>query len=120
MTAGSRSRNPHGHDLRWGSARKDSFFRVGGTYFRTASAIYFTATTAVISLHEILITIFLFITAPVSAHILSKTALLKDFDYVGDQDDPLEQPLNVHTDQELEVGISEELLVDTDEPDDDG
>jgi multicomponent K+:H+ antiporter subunit G len=84
----------------------------------TASAIYFTATTSIISLHEILITIFLFITAPVSAHILSKTALLKDFDFVGDQEDPLEHPLNVHTDQDLELGISEELFVDSDEPDD--
>lgn len=86
----------------------------------TASAVYFTATTPAISLHEILITIFLFITAPVSAHILSKTALLKDFDYVSDQEDPLEHPLNVHTDQEMELGVSEEYFVDDDSaaPDD--
>ena len=81
----------------------------------TASAIYFSVTTPIISLHEILITIFLFITAPVSAHILSKTALLKDFDYVSDQEDPLEHPLNVHTDQEMELGVSEEFFVDDDD-----
>lgn len=40
-----------------------------------ASAIYFTAKTGYLSLHEILITIFLFITAPVSAHLMAKAAL---------------------------------------------
>lgn len=40
-----------------------------------ASSIYFSAYTAGLSLHEILITIFLFITAPVSAHMLAKAAL---------------------------------------------
>lgn len=80
----------------------------------TASAVYFTVTTPLVSLHEILITIFLFITAPVSAHILSKTALLKDFDYAGGQEDPLEHPLNVHTDQEMELGVSEEFFLDDD------
>ncbi|MFO7576844.1 MAG: Na+/H+ antiporter subunit G [Pelovirga sp.] len=39
-----------------------------------ASAIYFTFHTEGISLHEILITLFLFITAPVSAHFLAKAA----------------------------------------------
>lgn len=41
-----------------------------------ASAIYFsTRNDGGVSLHEILVTLFLFITAPVSAHLLSKAAL---------------------------------------------
>ncbi len=40
-----------------------------------ASAIYFSIKDSGITIHEILITIFLFITAPVSAHLLSKAAL---------------------------------------------
>ena len=40
-----------------------------------ASSVYFSIYTAGLSLHEILITIFLFITAPVSAHMLAKAAL---------------------------------------------
>ncbi len=40
-----------------------------------ASVMYFSFTTEAISLHEILVTIFLFITAPVSAHLMAKSAL---------------------------------------------
>ncbi|MCP5276376.1 MAG: Na+/H+ antiporter subunit G [Burkholderiales bacterium] len=40
-----------------------------------ASAAYFSAYGENISLHEVLITFFLFITAPVSAHLLAKAAL---------------------------------------------
>jgi len=40
-----------------------------------ASAVYFSTRDSGISLHEILITLFLFITAPVSAHMLAKAAL---------------------------------------------
>jgi multicomponent K+:H+ antiporter subunit G len=40
-----------------------------------ASAIWFSTRGAGLSLHEVLITLFLFITAPVSAHLLAKTAL---------------------------------------------
>ncbi len=40
-----------------------------------ASSVYFSIYTPGLSLHEILITIFLFITAPVSAHMLAKAAL---------------------------------------------
>jgi multicomponent K+:H+ antiporter subunit G len=40
-----------------------------------ASAIYFTFKTDVLSLHEVLITMFLFITAPVSAHLMAKAAI---------------------------------------------
>lgn len=42
-----------------------------------ASMIFFSATESGISLHELLITLFLFITAPVSAHMLSKAAMQK-------------------------------------------
>lgn len=40
-----------------------------------ASAVYFTQKTGDISMHEILVTLFLFITAPVSAHLMAKAAL---------------------------------------------
>lgn len=40
-----------------------------------ASALYFSTRGEGLSLHEILITLFLFITAPVSAHLLAKAAL---------------------------------------------
>lgn len=40
-----------------------------------ASALYFSTRGDGASLHEVLVTLFLFITAPVSAHLLAKTAL---------------------------------------------
>ncbi|WP_127469891.1 Na+/H+ antiporter subunit G [Thiomicrorhabdus aquaedulcis] len=40
-----------------------------------ASALYFSLATEQISTHEILVTLFLFITAPVSAHLMAKAAL---------------------------------------------
>lgn len=40
-----------------------------------ASTVYFTATQQGLSLHEIAVMVFLFITAPVSAHLLAKAAL---------------------------------------------
>ncbi len=40
-----------------------------------ASAVDFTQKTGDISMHEILVTMFLFITAPVSAHLMAKAAL---------------------------------------------
>jgi multicomponent K+:H+ antiporter subunit G len=40
-----------------------------------ASALYFSTRGEGISLHEVLVTLFLFITAPVSAHLLAKAAL---------------------------------------------
>ena len=40
-----------------------------------ASAVYFTASQEGVSLHEIAVMLFLFITAPVSAHLLAKAAL---------------------------------------------
>ncbi len=46
---------------------------VGGML--AASLLYFTGRTDQLSLHEILVGLFLFITAPVSAHLLAKAAL---------------------------------------------
>ena len=40
-----------------------------------ASAVYFSLRNEGISLHEVLVTLFLFITAPVSAHLMAKAAL---------------------------------------------
>lgn len=40
-----------------------------------ASALYFSFSTDTISLHEVLITVFLFITAPVSAHLMAKASI---------------------------------------------
>ena len=40
-----------------------------------ASSLYFTATRPGVSLHEIAVMVFLFITAPVSAHLMAKAAL---------------------------------------------
>lgn len=40
-----------------------------------ASAIYFSTRGQGISVHEVLVTLFLFITAPVSAHLLARAAL---------------------------------------------
>ncbi len=40
-----------------------------------ASALFFSTRSEGISLHEVLVTLFLFITAPISAHLLAKAAL---------------------------------------------
>ena len=40
-----------------------------------ASALFFSTRGEGVSLHEVLVTLFLFITAPVSAHLLAKAAL---------------------------------------------
>lgn len=46
---------------------------VGSTIL--ASLIYFSVSRATLSLHELLVVLFLFITAPISAYLLAKTAL---------------------------------------------
>ncbi|BAN35815.1 monovalent cation/proton antiporter, MnhG/PhaG subunit [Sulfuricella denitrificans skB26] len=48
-----------------------------------ASAIYFTATQPGVSLHEIAVMVFLFITAPVTAHLLAKAALHRRGNHVA-------------------------------------
>lgn len=40
-----------------------------------ASVIYFSSKTDAVSLHELLITLFLFITAPIGAHLMAKAAI---------------------------------------------
>ena len=52
-----------------------------------ASSIYFSNQGNGMSLHEVLITLFLFITAPVSAHLLAKAALHQNLPQVGGQID---------------------------------
>lgn len=52
---------------------KASTLGVGGMLI--ASMIYFSARDAAPSLHELLITLLLFMTAPVSAHVVAKAAL---------------------------------------------
>ena len=52
---------------------KSTTLGVGGMVI--ASLIYFSSRGDGLSLHELLITLFLFITAPVSAHMLAKAAL---------------------------------------------
>ena len=42
------------------------------------SAVYFSITGDGISLHEVLVTIFLFITAPIGAHLMAKAAIHLD------------------------------------------
>lgn len=68
-----------------GLARLDDFYtRLHGPTKATtlgvgslliASSIFFSTRGEGLSLHEVLVTLFLFITAPVSAHLLSKAAL---------------------------------------------
>ncbi len=53
-----------------------------------ASAIYFSVSDPGISLHEIAATLFLFITAPVSAHLLAKAALHIAQKPVSEEDRP--------------------------------
>ncbi|MCB1936377.1 MAG: Na+/H+ antiporter subunit G [Nitrosomonas sp.] len=71
---------------------KDLFTRLHGPTKATtlgvgclliASAVYFSTYTEAISLHEILITLFLFITAPISAHLLAKAALHLDLQSIA-------------------------------------
>lgn len=68
-----------------------------------ASAVYFSFHGNALSTHEILVTLFLFITAPVSAHLLGKTALyLQLKPQPGTQADPSAdsgQPVQNKSDQ---------------------
>lgn len=97
----------------WGLAKlKDFYMRLHAPTKATTlglgcmligSAVYFTATSGTITLHEVLVTVFLFMTAPASAHILAKAALHEHFPFEGGQADPLEHPLNVQTTQAVDV-----------------
>ncbi len=59
--------------MRLHAPTKSTTLGVGGMVI--ASLIYFSSRGDGLSLHELLITLFLFITAPVSAHMLAKAAL---------------------------------------------
>lgn len=54
---------------------KSSTLGVGGLL--VASMLYFWAVEGRFSIHELLITVFLFLTAPITAHMLAKTRLLR-------------------------------------------
>jgi len=60
-------------ELRLHGPTKASTLGVGGVL--AASTVYFSATGPGLSLHEILIALFLFLTAPVSAHLLARAAI---------------------------------------------
>lgn len=72
----------------WGLARLSDFFKrlhgptkattLGVGCVLVASALWFSFAHEAVSLHELLITLFLFMTAPVSAHLLVKAALKLD------------------------------------------
>jgi multicomponent K+:H+ antiporter subunit G len=69
----------------WGLAKLSDFFKrlhgptkattLGVGCVLVASALWFSIARGMPSLHELLITLFLFLTAPVSAHLLVKAAL---------------------------------------------
>jgi multicomponent K+:H+ antiporter subunit G len=63
-------------ELRLHGPTKATTLGVGGVL--AASAIVFSASGPGLSLHEILIALFLFLTAPVSAHLLAKAAIRGD------------------------------------------
>lgn len=97
----------------WGLAKlKDFYMRLHAPTKATTlglgcmligSSVYFSASLGTLTLHEVLVTVFLFITAPASAHIVAKAALHERFAFEGGQSDPLDHPLNVHTVQEVDV-----------------
>jgi multicomponent K+:H+ antiporter subunit G len=72
----------------WGLAKLGSFLKrlhgptkattLGVGCVLIASALFFSLARGSVSLHEFLITLFLFLTAPVSAHLLIKAALRVD------------------------------------------
>lgn len=65
---------------------------VGGMLL--ASALYFSLRDGALSIHELMIAVFLFISAPVSAHMLAKTALhLEQLDVWNSlRDEPRREP----------------------------
>lgn len=72
----------------WGLAKLSDFLKrlhgptkattLGVGCVLIASALWFSVAGKTVSLHELLITLFLFLTAPVSAHLLIKAALKLD------------------------------------------
>lgn len=68
----------------WGLAKLSDFYKrlhgptkattLGVGSVLIASSLHFTWTTGRVSLHELLVTVFLLLTAPISAHLLVKAA----------------------------------------------
>jgi len=52
-----------------------------------ASIVHFSFTQGMVSLHEVLILLFLFLTAPVSAHLVARAALVREVHSVTDGSD---------------------------------
>ncbi|RZQ55220.1 Na+/H+ antiporter subunit G [Pseudidiomarina tainanensis] len=75
---------------------KSTTLGVGGVIL--GSIIYFSVTTA-FSWHELLITIFLFLTAPISAHLLAKAGLHLELKRVANTRDLRAQP-NQYSDED--------------------
>ena len=106
----------------WGLAKLDDFYmRLHGPTKATtlglgaillASSIHFVSTQSILSFHEVLVTVFLFITAPASAHVLAKTALYKHFEYLGGQPDQLDHPRNLSTIQAHDLSGLDETQID--------
>jgi len=60
-----------------------------------ASSVFFSVSGESLSLHEMLVSLFLFITAPISAHLLAKAALHQDLP------SGIERPRAMHTQPEV-------------------
>ncbi|MFB6375210.1 MAG: Na+/H+ antiporter subunit G [Bradymonadaceae bacterium] len=73
---------------------KNTTLGLGGIL--VASAIFFSVTQQGLTIREILITLFLFLTAPISAHLMAKAALHLDLEFVDrhadDEDDEIYHP----------------------------
>jgi multicomponent K+:H+ antiporter subunit G len=68
---------------------KNTTLGVGGVIL--SSLIYFAATTG-FNIHELLIAIFLFLTAPISAHLLAKAGLHRQLKLISNTRDLRKQP----------------------------
>lgn len=75
---------------------KASTLGVGGLLI--ASAVFFSTQDEGLSLHEVLVTVFLFITAPVSAHLMAKAALHLRLPSIAElpEEQRLEEPGDTH------------------------
>ncbi|BBP44680.1 monovalent cation/H+ antiporter subunit G [Thiosulfatimonas sediminis] len=83
----------------WGLVKLPDFFTrlhgptkastLGAALVLIASAMYFSQRSGSLSLHEILISLFLFITAPVAAHLMAQVAL-----HQQDKQPPIDKSLD--------------------------
>jgi len=75
-----------------------------------ASMLHFSTQESVLNLHEFLIILFLFLTAPVSAHLLARAALVRRVDSVTEGSDTADG----HRRPDLEPGADEPAKVEVD------